>query len=311
MPDLELDVPVVLIIFKRPDTTRQVLEALARAQLARLFVVGDGPRLDHPEDAAQVAAARALIEGIDWECEVRTNYADANLGLRKRVASGLDWVFEQVERAIILEDDCVPEPTFFPFCQELLERYQDDERIMVISGDNFLRGRVRNPYSYHYSRYNHCWGWATWRRAWLYYDDKMTRWPEVREGGWLMDILDGDRRDVKYWTKIFDQVYAGRVDSWAYRWTFACWTQSGLTVLPNVNLVSNIGFGSVATHTVHHSSSSNLPTQALEFPLRHPAFVIRDTRADRFTQKNRYGTGWIKTFKRTAARVLRFFGLIR
>jgi hypothetical protein len=306
-----IETPVVLIIFKRPDTTRQVLDVIARVRPATLFVVGDGPHPDRREEAEQVAASRMLIEGFDWQCAVHTHYAETNLGLRRRVASGLDWVFKQVDRAIILEDDCVPDPTFFPFCQELLEYYLDDTRLMAVSGDNYQHGRMRISSSYYFSRYPHCWGWATWRRAWRYYDDSMSLWPQMRSEGWLMDLLDGDRRDAKYWTNIFNDVHAERIDSWAYRWTFACWVQGGLTILPNVNLVSNIGFDVGATNTIYHSSSAKLPRQALKFPLRHPVFMIRDSQADRFTQKNHFGTGWKKTVKRTVAKVLRSLGLFR
>jgi hypothetical protein len=310
LSDFRLKTPVILIVYRRPETTEQVLQVLYQVNPTRLFVVGDGPRTDRPGEAAQVAHTRALIEQIEWECEVLTDYAEVNLGLRRRVVNGLDWVFEQVDRAIILEDDCVPDVSFFSFCEELLERYQNDERIMVISGDNFQHGRRRTRYSYYYSRYNHCWGWATWRRAWFHYDDRMSLWPQVREGGWLSDVLDGDRRAVNYWTAILDDVYANRIDSWAYPWTLACWVQGGLTILPNVNLVSNIGFDEAATHTVRRSRSAYLRAQSLENILQHPPFIIRDAQADKYTQDNHFGTSLKKSIKRAFARVLHSLGLM-
>jgi len=221
---------------------------------------------------------------VDWDCDVRRNYADANMGLADRVASGLTWAFEQVESAIILEDDCVPHPTFFRFCTELLERYADDTRIMAIAGDNFQFGERAAEYSYYFSRYPHCWGWATWRRAWRHYDHTMAAWPRARERR-LLDGVLGSKSASRDWTRIFDGTYSRRVNSWANRWTLACWLQSGLTILPAVNLVSNIGFGSHGTHTRDRSPFSDIAVQPIAFPLAHPPYVVRDAAADRFTQR--------------------------
>jgi hypothetical protein len=276
--------PIVFLIFSRPDTTARVFEAIREAKPPRLLVVADGPRADRPGEAERCAATRAIIEGVDWECEVSTNYSDVNLGLKERVSSGLTWAFQAVDEAIILEDDCVPHPTFFRYCEEMLERYRDDQRVMTISGDNFQFGRRRTDESYYFSRYPHCWGWATWRRAWQQYDGAMSIWPRLRDGGWLKDLL-GTRQAVSYWRGIFDAVYEKRINSWAYRWTLTCWAQSGLTVLPNVNLVSNVGFMEAATNTTDESYLANIPAEALSFPLRHPSFMIRDAEADAFTQR--------------------------
>jgi hypothetical protein len=287
MRDFQLSTPVAFLIFNRPDTTARVFEAIRQAEPPKLLVVADGPRADHPEDVERCAAARAIIERVDWDCEVLKNFAETNMGCKQRVSSGLDWVFETVEEAIVLEDDCLPHPSFFRFCEELLERYRDDERIMAISGDNFQFGRQRTEYSYYFSRYPHCWGWATWRRAWRHYDGKMELWPLIRDGNWLEDILE-DRQSIAYWANIFDKTCNGGIDSWAYAWTFSCWIQSGLTILPNVNLVSNIGFGPDATHTAGRGRSSILAVDSVSFPLLHPPFVIRDACSDRFTQKNHF-----------------------
>jgi len=284
MTDYQVKTPVVLLIFNRPDLTTQVFKAVRQTRPAKLFVVADGPRPSRPEDAEKCAMTRAILNQIDWDCEVKTCFSETNLGCKNRVSSGLDWVFQAVEEAIILEDDCVPHPTFFRFCDELLEYYRCDRRVMVIAGNNFQFGRKRTNDSYYFSRYNHCWGWATWRRAWCYYDNDMKLWPNVKEQNWLQDILD-DRKAVKTWRNIFQSVYENSVNSWALRWTFACWLQSGLTVLPNVNLVSNIGFGTEASHTTDKSSLANLPVDEMAFPLRHPPFMIRNHQADQFTQK--------------------------
>lgn len=276
---LPLGAPVVLILFNRPDTTGRVFEVVRSVRPRRLFVIADGPRPGRDSEAELCAASRAVAEMVDWPCEVRRNYSEINLGCARRVSSGLDWVFQQVEEAIILEDDCVPDPTFFRFCDELLKRYRDDQRVTCISGDNFQEGRCRTADSYYFSLFTHIWGWATWRRAWRHFDLDMRLWPGFREGGWLVDLLV-DPAAVRYWEEIFDRTYRHEIDTWDYAWMFSCWVQSSLTVLPNVNLVANIGFDERATHTKRMAQSRSLATGEMTFPLRHPSFTIRDQTAD-------------------------------
>lgn len=277
--------PVALFIFNRPEATARVFAEVARARPPRLLVVADGPRAERPGEAERCAAARAVVERVDWDCELLTNYSEVNLGCRRRVAGGLDWVFATVEEAIVLEDDCLPHPTFFRYCEELLEMYRDDERVMLVSGDNFLLGERGTPYSYYFSRYAHVWGWASWRRAWRHYDVEMKLWPELRGTDWLLDV-HGDATAARYWAEVLEDVYAGRIDTWDYQWFFACWASNGLCVTPSVNLVSNIGFGAGATHTTNLSPVAELPAAALEFPLRHPPHFVRDWEADKISFKH-------------------------
>ncbi len=285
--------PVALIIFNRPDTTERVFAEIAKAKPPKLFVIADGPRPNPPGEAEKCAGVRAIIERVDWECEVLKNYSDVNMGCGKRPATGISWVFEHVDRAIILEDDCVPHPTFFRFCEELLEKYRDDERVMMIGGTNTLLGRKRMPYSYYFSRMpNCCGGWATWRRAWQHFDFEMRLWPALRDTSWLLDLLE-DPRAVEIWRSIYDEAYAGLVnaDYWDYQWAFACGMQNGFVVVSNTNLVCNIGFGEDATHTKDPNSSivANIPTAEMKFPLQHPPYMVRDREADqiRFEQSPR------------------------
>lgn len=264
---------------------KKVFAEIAKAIPPKLLVIADGPRADHPDDAGKCAAARAIIDRVDWDCEVLTNYSDVNMGCKRRVSSGLNWVFNTVEEAIILEDDCLPHPTFFRFCEELLEKYRDDERIAMISGDNFQLERKRTAHSYYFSRYTHIWGWASWRRAWENYDINMKLWPEIRDGDWLQDCL-GDKKSARYWAKIFENTYNGKINSWGYTWIFACWVQGTLTILPNVNLVSNIGFGSEAVHTTEKNELAGMETEPMKFPISHPSYILRDSVADFITEKN-------------------------
>ncbi|MBS1788528.1 MAG: glycosyltransferase family 2 protein [Acidobacteria bacterium] len=285
---LQVQTSIVFIIFNRPDTAAKVFAEIRRARPQKLFVIADAPRVSQKGEREKCLAARAIIEAVDWECEVFTNFAESNLGCQRRISSGLDWVFDQVEEAIVLEDDCVPHPSFFPFCEELLDRYREDRRVMHIAGTNYQFGRQRFPYSYYFSRYNHCTGWATWRSAWRHFDVEMKLWPEFRDRNLLKDLFD-DAQAEAYWHRSFQMVYEKRIDSWAYCWTLACWIQNGLTILPNVNLICNIGFDANGSHTKNRRSRfANIPLEEMKFPLQHPPFVVRDDQADRFTQDNNF-----------------------
>lgn len=283
MPEFKLTTPVAFIIFNRPETTGRVFAEIAKARPPKLLVVGDGPRASRLGEAERVTATRAVIDAVDWPCEVLTNYSDVNLGCKRRVSSGIGWVFDQVEEAIILEDDCLPDPSFFRYCQELLERYREDRRIGMISGDNFQGSNCPGDPSYYFSRYSHIWGWASWRDRWQgSYDVTMSVWPRLRASRWLDNMgFAGD--EVAHWTRVFDQIERGEVDTWDVQWFFANLTCGRLAALPSVNLISNIGFGVDATHTVHDSELSGLPVFSLSFGLNHPLTMTPDLSADRRT----------------------------
>lgn len=301
--------PVAFIIFRRPELTQAVFDAIRAAQPPKLFVIADGPR--NEDDAELCRQTRAVTEQVDWDCEVFRNCSDENLGLRKRVSSGLDWVFEQVEEAIILEDDCLPHPSFFGYCDELLERYRDDERIWCISGSNFQQGRRRGDGSYYFSNNNHYWGWASWRRAWSHYDHEMSGWPAFRDGGYLESLLD-DPVEVKYWTDIFETLSTeGVPNSWGYIWTLTCWMNRGLSILPNVNLVANIGFGDDSTNTKGTGGwIADRPAEAAG-ALTHPSFIARDREADLYTFENFYPGNRLRKEQSRVYRIRRRFWKFR
>jgi hypothetical protein len=279
-----LPTSVLFLIFNRPDTTQQVFDEIRKAQPSQLFVAADGPRKDRHADYELCKKTREIIQKVDWDCRVSTLFRDENLGCKYAVSSAIDWFFSNVEEGIILEDDCVPDQSFFPFCQELLEKYRNDKRVMMISGDNFQFGRKRTDYSYYFSRYCHIWGWATWRRAWVHYDVEMKLWPKVKQFDLIKDFLQ-DSGAENYWKRIFDKTYSNKINTWDYQWVFACWTQNGLSIAPNINLISNIGCDSSATHPSTDSCNSNIPANRIDIPLRHPEFIIRNTSADKYTQK--------------------------
>jgi hypothetical protein len=286
--DFQLKTPVAFIIFNRPEATSRVFEEIRKAGPPVLLVVADGPRAGHASDAERCAETRAIVERVDWDCEIRKNYSEINLGCRKRVSSGLDWVFSEVEEAIILEDDCLPHPTFFRFCEELLQKYRDDDQIGHIGGVNFQFERKRMPYSYYFSRYPHIWGWASWRRAWKGYDSNLAVWPKIKQEKWLRDFL-GETSLVGYWTNIFEKVYRHQIDTWDYQWAFHCWTQNRLAIIPHTNLISNIGAHREATHTVRGNKFHDMEIEPVIFPLSHPQSVFRDSPADRYTETYHHG----------------------
>lgn len=277
-----LSTPVVLLIFNRPDTTVRVFAAIRAARPQRLFVVADGPRPNRLDDIQKCAEVRRIVERIDWPCEVLRNYSDANLGCRQRVSSGLDWVFSHVEEAIILEDDCLPDPSFFRFCQEMLCRYRNEKRIMSICGSNLLGSWKADVQGYHFSQCFGVWGWATWRRAWDFYDVNMLLWQKPESRQRIHNVLGGG---ALYRMRVldFDRVAEGRVDTWDYQWTFAQLMQAGLSLVPAVNLISNIGFDADATHTVDSKNSfAALPLFACRFPLENNQNVAADRDYDEY-----------------------------
>ncbi len=276
--------PVAFIIFNRPETTARVFAEIAKAGRQSCWWSPMVPGRIDREKPSDARAARAIIKQVDWDCEVLTNFSEVNLGCKRRVSSGIDWVFEQVEEAIILEDDCLPDPTFFRFCQEMLERYRHDQRIGMIGGDNFQFGRRRNDDSYYFSKYIHIWGWASWRDRWAgSYDVTMAKWPRIRDEDWLADMV-GNTREAAYWQKIFERVHRGEIDTWDYQWVFANWLQGRMSILPSVNMITNVGFDGNATHTKGVSDLANLARHPIGFPLTHPLGVIRNIQADKFSE---------------------------
>ncbi|MCC7361700.1 MAG: hypothetical protein IT317_19605 [Anaerolineales bacterium] len=303
-PAAPLTTPVALFFFNRPELTAEVFAAIRAARPSTLLLVADGPRPAVPGEADQVAAARAVVAQVDWPCAVQTRFAPANLGLKARFDSGLAWVFAQVEQAIILEDDCLPGPDFFAFCQALLARYAGDRRVLSISGDNFQAADPPDAAGYYFSRYPHIWGWATWRRAWRQHDPAMTDWPAARAARWLDTVLpDADSR--RYWDYIFQNAYATR-HTWDHPWTFSSWRAGGLHIHPAANLVTNLGFGAQATHTsAADSPLAELPVEPLTWPLRHPSAVERWAAADDYSEQLMFGGTLTRVFQAARARLRR------
>lgn len=264
--------PIVFIIFNRPDLTEIVFNEIKKAKPSKLFIIADGPRNSRDDDRVKCLEARKAVEDVDWDCDVQRNYSDVNLGLRLRITSGLDWVFSQTDRAIIIEDDCLPASSFFTYCTELLERYENDSRIGSINGSNFTHGRVHVEDSYFFSRYPQIWGWATWRRVWKNYDAAISNWGSLRDSDWLKTVAYPE--EFLHWRKAFNRIYDENLDAWGYQFVFSLWLQRQLSIQPKDNLISNLGFRSDATHTFGESKVAAMARKELSFPLSHPSSLI-------------------------------------
>lgn len=285
-------IPVALIVFNRPDVTRRTFESVRTARPERLFVIGDGPRVDRPQDAERCAAVRSAVEAVDWPCEVRTRFSADNLGCEGNVETGLDWVFSQVDRAIVLEDDCLPDPTFFRFASELLDRYAEDPRVWHIAGNSHgVPTRFYGDASYAFSTWASVWGWATWADRWqahrsTFHRDHVRRSPDDRGDAPVRSrpavpasgalVTRAGRRHFADAATSQDVITHG----WDKHWWLTIMTEGGLSVSPSVNLVENVGFGADATHTGAPGRRDAAAT-AITFPLRHPAQVVLNEDVER------------------------------
>jgi hypothetical protein len=276
------DTPVLFLIFNRPDVTERVFGQIRKVQPKQLFIGADGPRADKPGEKEKCEATRQLVlDMIDWECEVKTLFRDENLGCGLAVSQAITWFFEHVEMGIILEDDCYPDLSFFPFCEELLEYYKDDERVMSITGLNWQDGKKRSNFSYYFSHYPGIWGWATWRKSWCKFIHRIDKQTDIIKT--IKDTSSLKREFISH-QRVLSII--AKVDSWDYSWRFTVMYNKAFCIIPEVNLVSNLGWGNNATHT--HSESnwrSNRKTFSITFPLKHPDSIIRNTRADRYTAR--------------------------
>jgi hypothetical protein len=277
-----LDTPILFLIFSRPDTTRTVFEAIRRARPKRLFIAADGPRAHKPGEAEKCEESRKVADEVDWPCEVHTLFRSENLGCGRGVSGAITWFFEHVEEGIILEDDTLPGPGFFRFCSELLEKYRNDTRVMAVSGSS-LPSRLsdHSRYSYFFSNWDYIWGWATWRRAWKYYDYRMTNYDRMMKNGYF----GGNYYSTfeKYFINHSYDLSYYRNDAvtwWSYQWGYARKINSGLVAVPVKNFIVNIGLGVGATNTTAESRWNFFKFEEMEFPLRHPDFVMVDRATD-------------------------------
>jgi hypothetical protein len=274
--------PVLFIIFNRPEQTKKVFEMIRKAQPKKLYVAADGPR-NNGKDDQRCKETRAIIDVVDWDCDVKTLFRDENIGCGLGPKRAIDWFFENEEEGIILEDDCLPSESFFKFCSELLVKYRDNSQVMHIGGSNFQNGYVSDSdYSYYFSNFSHEWGWASWRRAWKHYDYEVSTYPELKKKGYFDGYFSNFIEKKYRLSKVEKTINAEEVTWWDYQWDYTKLINSGLSIIPHQNMIQNLGFGEDATHT----TSANDKRQEnkafdISFPLAHPNFIIRDGKADR------------------------------
>jgi len=263
------NIPILFMVFNRLDTTKQVFEMIRKTAPQKLYIASDGHRINRENEKEKVEAVREFVlKSIDWNCEVKTLFREQNLGCGKAVSGAITWFFENEEMGIILEDDCLPSLSFFSYCKELLEYYKNDTRVYHIAGNNPLT-YTKTPYSYYFARIQHCWGWASWRRAWSHYSFDIKNLNDFTEKKTINKIFTRDI-DRNYWIKIFKKMENHDIDTWDYQWTYNIFYNNGICINPAKNLITNIGFGADATHTTvdepNHNNQQRFEIEVLKHP---------------------------------------------
>lgn len=279
--------PILFIIFNRPEPTEQVLKAIRQRKPAKLYVAADGPRPSREDDIDKCKKTRSLIDKyVDWPCELKKLYREENIGVGLGVSEAISWFLNEEGKGVILEDDTVPASSFFDYCERLLIKYEDDERVMHIAGANHIPSLTRNLNdSYFFSIQGNMWGWATWKRAWDLYDYKMSSLQYVLDEKILESFIP-EKLVRKYVIAKFIETQS-KLNTWDYQWDFCRYVNSGLSIIPKVNLVKNVGFGADATHTFSQENYfSKLASENLELPLTHPSFLVRNRKIDNMHYNN-------------------------
>ena len=281
--------PILFLLFNRPDLTLKSFEKIREAKPPRLYISIDGPRDENKIDKKKIEDVKKIFLNINWKCELKTLYHKKNLGCRYAVSKAITWFFNNEKEGIIMEDDNLPHEDFFMFCETLLNHYRNNHNILTISGDNFLQEKTKMSYSYYFSKYFMGWGWATWRRTWNLYEQSMSFWPKWKlSNEWKKKIPDNIER--LYWEKNFNNVHEKNFNSMAYVFLASLWfgNSKGVNVIPNVNLVSNIGHRSDATHTTKVDKRSNLPVTSIG-KIIHQKKIRENKEFDKYVFNNHFG----------------------
>lgn len=283
-----MKIPILILLFNRPKFTRRLISKLKEIKPTTIYINIDGPRKNNSKDKIFQSEITEIIKQINWTLDIKINFSKVNKGCRKSVREAIDWVLSIENHVIILEDDCIPSNIFFKFCDKMLDKYKNNNRVKAITGNNFQKKKIGES-DYYFSKYAHCWGWATWRRSWKNYDDKMYFWNDFKSSKeW--NLLHNNKLEEKYWRKKFDLTYNRKIDSWAYVWLASIWFNNGLTITPNQNLVKNIGFDINSTHTFGLDTkkySMDAQEGYIDFN-NHPKNITANTDADLFTFNNHY-----------------------
>tara|TARA_X000000950_G_scaffold45778_1_gene52125 strand:- start:14644 stop:15573 length:930 start_codon:yes stop_codon:yes gene_type:complete len=282
---LQLTTPILFLTYKRIDTSLRVFESIKKAKPKKLYFVSNAPSSDNSEELIKISKVRSLVDSIDWDCKVITLFRETHLEVKESISSSIDWFFTMEEKGIILEDDCVPSQTFYSFCQELLNYYEDDNQVFSICGSCHYTDSNLPINGYSFSNHTYIWGWATWKRAWLKYDINMKDWPKFKRSQSYKSKFR-NRIIRYYWTNIFNKVYDNHIKTWDYQWLYSTWFNNGLSIIPNVNLVSNVGFGndSIFTHD-KNSIDSEMKVSNFDLPLKHEKKKNKNLIEQKFVEK--------------------------
>ena len=304
----KLTTPILFLVFNRPEATKTVFEEIKKAKPTTLFISSDGPRTNYPAEKEVVLKIRKdLLASINWPCTVKTLFREKNLGCKYAASGAIDWFFDNVEQGIVLEDDCLPSQGFFKFCQKILNKYKDDQRIMHVSGTN-VEGVSSTNETYFFTKVYNAWGWATWRRAWKLYDIDVKQWPKFKKEGWMRDFSRSYLDSVEN-IRGMDNIYNNKLDTWDYQWVFSCMLNNGLSIIPKVNMIKNIGFDEKGTHMDRFDKNKLLELRTLPLPFKENNFMIESRHyhhsAARFFHKGRIAKKILKILIKIKKTVLR------
>lgn len=301
---MQFNIPIAYFIFNRPERTRKSFSIIRAQRPKKLMIISDGPRSGNIDDKQKCEECLKIVSQIDWPCEVKTNFSNVNLGMKKRNITGLNWAFSFEEEILILEDDNLPNNDFFKFIEEVVPIYRDNEKIFQITGVNWQDNTIRGNASYYFSKYNNLWGWVTWKRNWKKYDVNISDWPKYKNStNWRKKCPNNIERN--YWENIFDEYYTKEVNSWAYAWLFCAFYNNCLTITPNVNLVKNSGLHGDGTHEFKNKKGLIKPYGKIEFPLVHPLDIKENVDGDEYTFNNVFGGNKMKSIKGQVKKYLR------
>ena len=286
-----INTPILFLIFNRPDTTKKVFNAIKKATPAKLYIASDGPREAKENEFKLCQESRSIINEIDWNCEVKILFRDKNLGCKIAVSSAIDWFFQHENEGIILEDDVLPCNDFFHFCESMLIKYRNDNRVVMVTGNNLLGGNVASN-EYYYSNFYSIWGWATWKRSWDTYDVNIINWPDPFIKNYLNHSFS--KKLSRYYETSFNLIKDNKIDTWDHQWTYNCIINSGFCITPRANLVTNIGV--IGAHSPKLSENHFIPFGIIDIQnLKHPKYKIADYESDNiFTKLKIKNTSFLK-----------------
>jgi len=287
----QFNTPILFIVFNRLSTTQLVFEKIRQAKPEQLFIAADGPRIDRPGDKEKCAKVRDyVLKNIDWACDVKTLMQENNLGCGVSVSKAITWFFENVDEGIILEDDCLPDISFFNFCSELLKRYRNEQRVMIISGFNNIGNFTQIKSDYLFTLYAGIWGWASWKRAWAYYNYHIPEWKNEKLKRTVLKSIGFKNAQIELKINLDGFVLnQSKLNTWDYQWWFYRLLNNGLGIVPKVSLIQNIGFDKEATHTIDSNNYvKNIVACKLSLPLKHPKRIRRNKTYEKKLYKNHY-----------------------